>query len=331
MIPLVITTKALTKTFVTKTKQPGLKGSIQAIFKPAVMHVHAVRGIDLRVERGEVVAFIGPNGAGKSTTIKMLTGILHPTAGEATVLGFTPWEHREKLSYRIGSVFGQKSQLWYHLPPIDTFNLLGKIYEMDRVEQAKRHDFLVEAFEIGDLMNIPVRKLSLGQRMRCEIAASLLHKPEVIFLDEPTIGLDVVARQRVRQTLKQWNDQENATIFLTSHDVGDIEHLAGRVVIINHGQIVLDDQVKNLKYHYLRKKIVDLRFSAAPPKLDIAGVKILKSKGTGLKLEVDTGIAGIDGVISAILKQGEVQDISISDPPLEDIIADIFTAKEEGA
>ena len=192
------------------------------------------------------MAFIGPNGAGKSTTIKMLTGILHPTSGEATVLGLTPWKDRERLSYKIGSVFGQKSQLWYHLPPIDTFNLLGKIYEMDQSEQIKRRDFLVETFEIGDLMKTPVRKLSLGQRMRCEIAASLLHKPEVIFLDEPTIGLDVVARQNVRQTLKQWNDQEKATIFLTSHDVGDIEYLAGRVVIINHGQIVLDDQVKTL-------------------------------------------------------------------------------------
>ena len=147
-------------------------------------------------------------------------------------------EHREKLSYKIGSVFGQKSQLWYHLPPIDTFNLLGKIYEIDRAEQAKRHDFLVEAFEIGDLMNIPVRKLSLGQRMRCEIAASLLHKPEVIFLDEPTIDYRGRPPEGTPNPYTV-NDQENATIFLTSHDVGDIEHLAGRVVIINHGQIVL--------------------------------------------------------------------------------------------
>jgi ABC-2 type transport system ATP-binding protein len=331
VIPSVIATKDLTKTFTTKIKEPGLKGSVQAIIRPATLDVHAVKGIDLHVERGEVVAFIGPNGAGKSTTIKMLTGILHPTRGEATVLGLTPWKDRERLSYKIGSVFGQKSQLWYHLPPIDTFNLLGKIYEMDQSEQAKRRDFLVEAFEIGDLVKIPVRKLSLGQRMRCEIAASLLHKPEVIFLDEPTIGLDVVARQNVRQTLKQWNDQEEATIFLTSHDVGDIERLADRVVIINHGQIVLDDQVKNLKYHYLRKKIVDLRFSATPPELNIAGVSVLKSRDTGLKLEVDTGIASIDWVISSILRECEVQDISISDPPLEDIIATIFTAKEEGA
>lgn len=326
---MVITTEALTKTFATKIKEPGFKGSMQAIFCPTSLDVHAVRGIDLQVERGEVVAFIGPNGAGKSTTIKMLTGILHPTGGEATVLGLTPWKHREQLAYRIGSVFGQKSQLWYHLPPADTFNLLGRIYEMDPAEQSKRRNFLVEAFQIGDLMRIPVRKLSLGQRMRCEIAASLLHRPEVIFLDEPTIGLDVVARQNVRQTLKQWNDQEDTTIFLTSHDVGDIEHLAERVIIVNHGQIVLDDRTKNLKYRYLRKKIIDLRL-ATPLEFSMAGVKLLKSKGTGLKLEVDTGVSGIDRVISAILSEREVQDISISDPPLEDTIAAIFTAREEG-
>ncbi len=331
MIPLVITTKGLRKTFTTKTKEPGLKGSVRAMFNPHTVDIHAVRGIDLQVERGEVVAFIGPNGAGKSTTIKMLTGILHPTSGEATVLDSVPWRDREQLSYRIGSVFGQKSQLWYHLPPIDTFNLLAKIYEMDSAEQAKRRDFLVEAFEIGDLMKIPVRKLSLGQRMRCEIAASLLHEPEVIFLDEPTIGLDVVARQNVRQTLKRWNDQEETTVFLTSHDVGDIEYLAGRVIIINHGQVVLDDNVKNLKRRYLRKKIVDLRLGCTPPELNIAGVTVLKSKGLGMKLEVDTHVTGIDRAVSSILAECEIQDIVISDPPLEDIIAAIYTAKEEGA
>jgi len=163
--------------------------------------------------------------------------------------------------------------------------------------------------------------------MRCEIAASLLHKPEVVFLDEPTIGLDVVARQNVRQTLKKWNDQENITVFLTSHDVGDIEYLADRVIIINHGQVVLDDKVKNLRYRYLHKKVIDLRVSHAVTDLDVAGVKVLKAKETGMKLEVDTRVQGIDEVIAAILRECEVQDISISDLPLEDIIAAIYTGK----
>lgn len=324
---MAILTRALKKTFITKTKEQGLRGSLRAIMRPNLVEVQAVKGIDLEVSRGEVVAFIGPNGAGKSTTIKMLTGILHPTSGEATVLGYVPWRDREKLSYKIGSVFGQKSQLWYHLPPVDTFNLLSKIYEMEWSEHLRRREFLVDAFEIGEFMNIPVRKLSLGQRMRCEIAASLLHKPEVVFLDEPTIGLDVVARQNVRKTLKKWNDQENMTVFLTSHDVGDIEYLADRVIIINNGQVVLDDRVKNLKYRYLHKKVIDLRISHAVKDFAIAGVQVLKAKETGMKLEVDTRVQGIDEVIAAILKECEVQDISISDPPLEDIITAIYTGK----
>jgi ABC-2 type transport system ATP-binding protein len=324
----VISAKGLTKVFRTVTKKPGLKGSIENIFRPEVREIHAVKGIDLEVERGEVVAFIGPNGAGKSTTIKMLTGILFPTSGDADVLGYVPWRDRERLSYKIGSVFGQKSQLWYHLPPSDTFNLLAKIYEMDRAEHEKRRDFLVQAFEIGPFLSQPVRKLSLGQRMRCEIAASLLHGPEVIFLDEPTIGLDVVARQNVRQTLKKWNDQEEATVFLTSHDVGDIEYLADRVIIINHGQIVLDDKVKNLKYHYLNKKIVDLRVAGEVRPPDIKGVKVLKQAAAGLKLEVDTEVQNINTAVATILKECEVQDITISDRPLEDIIAAIYQREE---
>jgi ABC-2 type transport system ATP-binding protein len=323
-----IETRSLSKTFVTKTKDPGLRGSVKAMFRPEVLEVQAVRGIDLHVDKGEVVAFIGPNGAGKSTTIKMLTGILHPSSGEANVLGYVPWRDRERLSFRIGSVFGQKSQLWYHLPPSDTFNLLASIYEMDRSAYEERREFLIDSFEIEDLMKVPVRKMSLGQRMRCEIAASLLHGPEVIFLDEPTIGLDVVARQNVRQTLKKWNDQEKATVFLTSHDVGDIEYLADRVIIINHGQVVLDDAVNNLKYRYLNKKVVDLRLAHPCPELRIAGVTVSKAKDTGMKLEVDTGVCAIDEVISQILRDCEVLDISISDPPLEDIIAAIYTAEE---
>jgi ABC-2 type transport system ATP-binding protein len=323
-----IVTNALAKTFLTKTKEPGLRGSVKAVFHPDILEVRAVRGIDLTIETGEVIAFIGPNGAGKSTTIKMLTGILYPTSGDASVLGYTPWRDREKLSYRIGSVFGQKSQLWYHLPPIDTFNLLASIYEMDRGSYVARRDFLVDAFEIGEFIKIPVRKLSLGQRMRCEIAASLLHGPEVIFLDEPTIGLDVVARQNVRQTLKKWNDQEKTTVFLTSRDVGDIEYLADRVIIINHGQVVLDDRVKNLKYRYMKKKVVDLRLAQRAPEMSMAGVTVLKSRDAGLKLEIDTSLCAIDKVISAILKECEVLDISISDPPLEDTIAAIYKGRE---
>ena len=228
----------LSKTFVTKRKAAGLGGSLRAMIRPNYQTVEAVRGITFKLESGERLGLIGPNGAGKSTTIKMLTGILFPSDGEASVLGYTPWKQRRQLAYHIGTVFGQRPQLWYHLPAIDTFSLFGKIYELDDKDVEKRIGFLSEAFEIGDLLETPVRKLSLGQRMRCEIAASLIHNPKLILLDEPSIGLDVVAKQRIRDTIRRMSEMENVGVLLTSHDAGDLEALCKRVIIINHGQIV---------------------------------------------------------------------------------------------
>lgn len=320
----VIETQRLRKVFRTRTREPGVTGSIRSFFSPRTTEVEAVKGLDLVVERGEVVAFIGPNGAGKSTTIKMLTGILFPSSGMARVLGYVPWLDREKLSFKIGSVFGQKSQLWYHLPPLDTFNLLARIYEMDASEYRKNRDYLVSLFQIEEFLKTPVRKLSLGQRMRCEVAASLLHGPEVVFLDEPTIGLDVLARQNLRRVLKQWNREMKATVFLTSHDVGDIEQLADRVVIINRGEMVLDTTVKSLKHRYLHRKVIDLKLGQEAPEITRPGVLTVKVKGQGLKLEVDTRSAGIDQVLSDVLREYEVLDITISDPPLEEIIGEIY-------
>ncbi|MBD0303260.1 MAG: ATP-binding cassette domain-containing protein, partial [Tolypothrix sp. T3-bin4] len=198
----------------------------------------AVDDITLSVPNGQAIAFIGPNGAGKSTTIKMLTGILYPTSGQATLLGLNPWKNRRELAYQIGVVFGQRSQLWYHLPPRDTLELLARIYNLDRKEYIKRRDVLVERFDLKPFWYTPVRKLSLGQRMRAEVAASLLHRPRLLFLDEPTIGLDVIARQELRDLIREWNRNEGITVFLTSHDAGDIERVAQRVVVINHGRVV---------------------------------------------------------------------------------------------
>src|SRR5512143_4148443 len=186
-----ITVSHLQKTFQSKHKAAGLRGSLRALFRPQYTQVQAVRDLSFEMDSGELLGFIGPNGAGKSTTLKILTGILYPSGGEACVLGYTPWKERQKLAYHIGTVFGQRPQLWYHLPAIDTFMLFGKIYEMDDRETKKRIAFLAEAFEMQDLLETPVRKLSLGQRMRCEVAASLLHRPKLLLLDEPSIGLDV--------------------------------------------------------------------------------------------------------------------------------------------
>lgn len=302
------------------------KGSF---FNRTTVEVPAVHGIDLSVKEGESVAFIGPNGAGKSTTIKILTGIMRPTSGSAQVLGLTPWCDRSRLAHKIGAVFGQRSQLWYHLPPQDSFELLARIYNLPKADFAKRRDMLIERFSLSEFLYTPVRKLSLGQRMRAEIAASLLHAPRVIFLDEPTIGLDVIARQELRDLIREWNRDEGITVFLTSHDAGDIESVARRVIVVNHGRVVLDDDVATVRRKLLGTKIIEAKFQDQPLSLVMHGVKVLNHTGYTMKLEVDTDKVNIDHVTHAILSAGRVLDITIEDPPLEDVIAHIYSNAHE--
>jgi ABC-2 type transport system ATP-binding protein len=328
----IIQVDRLQKSFRIPRRPEGGIARLRSLFRPEYVTQEAVRSISFAVEKGEALAFIGPNGAGKSTTIKMLTGILHPTSGSATVLGLTPWWDRQKLAFRIGSVFGQKSQLWLHLPPVDTFNLLARIYELDWSAYLKRRSELIELFELEPFLHSPARKLSLGQRMRCEIAASLLHKPEIIFLDEPTIGLDPVAKAAIRDLIRRANKEEGVTVFLTSHDAGDIEQLCKRVIIINKGQVVLDDSVSEMRRSFMQRREVSLKlgvpFDGAPfPD----GVEVLKAKGYGVKLSVDTNKVGIDAVVSTILQRYPVQDLTIEYEPLEDVIAAIYRGRGEGA
>jgi ABC-2 type transport system ATP-binding protein len=319
-----IQVRQLTKTFVTREKQPGLRGSIRTLFRPVRRETQAVKEITFDVEVGERLAFIGPNGAGKSTTIKMLVGILYPTSGQAQVLGKTPWRERKRLAYEIGAVFGQKSQLWYHLPPADSFDLLSRIYELDQAAYRQRLAYLVELFEIGGYLQVPVRKLSLGERMRCEVAASLLHRPRILFLDEPTIGLDVVVKQRIRDLILELNQQEGVTIFLTSHDAGDVEVLCKRAMVINHGEVIYDGRVSTLKRDYISTKTISLKLGETWQGFDSPGVQVLKHKGYGVKLEVDTGIVPIKDVVGQLLAQYAVVDINVDNPPMEQIIARIY-------
>ncbi len=315
----------LQKTFQTKRKAAGLGGSVRSLFKPQYSSIEAVRRLTFQMEAGELLGFIGPNGAGKSTTIKMLTGILHPSSGDAKVLGYIPWKERQQLAYHIGTVFGQRPQLWYHLPAIDTFRLFGKIFEMEDSETDKRIGFLSEAFEIGDLLETPVRKLSLGQRMRCEVAASLLHHPKLILLDEPSIGLDVVAKQHIRDAIREMAQVENVGVLLTSHDAGDLEALCKRVIVINHGRIVYEDKVSNLKRKFLTSKLVEVRYADEVSKsFSIEGVEILKVGHYGVKLRFDIHKTPVERVLAHVTEAGSVVDITISDPPLEEVIAKIY-------
>ena len=319
----IIEVKKLSKNFKIKIKEKGLKGSLKSIIKPKYKTIKAVKNISFEVEKGEMIAFIGPNGAGKSTTIKMLTGILYPDSGEIKVLDIDPKRARKKLAYQIGTVFGQKEQLWTHLTPYDNFKFFGAIYDIPENIVEKKIEELKMLFELDEFINTPVRNLSLGQRIRCEIVASLIHEPKVLFLDEPTIGLDPVVKENIRTLIKRMNKEFKTTVFLTSHDVSDIEKLCKRVIIINNGQIVLDDSMENLKYHYLNKKIVEAKMKEKVNLDNEDGITILKDKGYNLKIEVDTSKKSVADALK-LLNPDNIIDINISNIPLEEIISNIY-------
>lgn len=323
-----IEVKKLSKTFKVKLKEKGLKGSLKSMIKPKYKTIKAVKDISFEVEKGEIIAFIGPNGAGKSTTIKMLSGILYPNSGSIKVLDIDPKEDRKKLAYQIGTVFGQKEQLWTHLTPYDNFKFFGAIYDIPESRVEKKIEELKMLFELDEFINTPVRNLSLGQRIRCEIVVSLIHEPKILILDEPTIGLDPVVKENIRALIKRMNKEYKTTIFLTSHDVGDIEKLCKRVIIINNGQIVLDDSMENLKYHYLNKKIVEAKMKERVNLEDEDGITILKDKGYNLKIEVDTQKRSVADAIK-LLNPDNIIDINISNIPLENIISDIYKKEDK--
>lgn len=324
-----ITVNHLSKTFQVKIKEKGLGGSIKSIFHPTYRSINAVDDISFHVEEGEILAFIGPNGAGKSTTIKMLTGILYPNQGAASVMNINPAKKRKQLSYKIGTVFGQKEQLWTHLTPYDNFKFFGAIYDLKDSEAEARIAELIQVFELAEFINTPVKNLSLGQRIRCEIVASLIHRPQILFLDEPTIGLDPVVKENIRALIKKMNKEYQTTIFLTSHDIGDIEKLCKRIIIVNHGRIVLDDSMEKIKYHYLGKKIVDVKMRELTDLSDEDGITVIKSKGNQVKLEVDTTKRNISDALK-LIDADNILDINISNIPLENIITAIYKENRQG-
>lgn len=311
-----ITAAELTRTFTTGRRSSRRK-------------VEAVAGISFEVAHGERLAFIGPNGAGKSTSIKMLTGILHPTAGMASVLGFVPWRERRELTARIGTLFGQRSQLWQELSPRASYRMLGAIFGLsdDRVE--RRLGQLGELLDAGDLFDEPVRTLSLGQRMRCELTACMLHEPELLFLDEPTIGLDLLGKQLFRDLLVTLNDEIGTTVFLTSHDVADIERVADRAIVVNHGAIIYDAAVSAMRRSLLATKRIEVGFDLPVDEGRIAevvgaGVEVSMPTAESAHLDVPTGELPVGEVLHRVLGELPVADLSVIDPPLEQVIAEIY-------
>jgi ABC-2 type transport system ATP-binding protein len=320
-----IIVKNLTKKFEFPVKNQAA-GWWQNLFFPEKKEVTAVDNISFTVDEGECLAFIGPNGAGKSTTIKMLTGILFPSGGKATILGLDPVNDRKKLAYKIGTVFGQRSQLLPNLPLTDSLEFFGVMYDMSDDQIKKRVKELTEIFDLDSFADQPVRKLSLGQRMRAEVAASLIHKPKIIFLDEPTIGLDIVAKRNLRSLLLKINQLEKTTIFLTSHDVGDIEFLCNRTIIISQGVIVKDMPTEDLGRTFAYEKFIDLipaqEFVNFPELPD--GLKYISKDKNKIVVVVDINKISVQASLQKLLGIFAVEDIDVYDAGLEKVIRHIY-------
>lgn len=321
----IIEVRNLTKKYKYKVKDEK-RGFIYNLFNEKENIIKAVNDISFNVKDGETIAFIGPNGAGKSTTIKMLTGILYPTSGSIKICGLTPIKDRDKLAYNIGTVFGQRSQLLPNLPLTESMEMFGVMYDMDQKQIKKRIKELVELFELQDFINQPVRKLSLGQRMRAEIATSLIHSPKIIFLDEPTIGLDVVSKKNLRDLLKKINQEQNVTIFLTSHDTEDIESICDRCIIINHGNIIIDLPTKTLMSDYIKSKKISINpineLKSYPSLTE--GLTYLVKEKNHVEIDVNNELITTKDAMQFLIDKFDIDDINIENESLESIIRGIY-------
>lgn len=320
-----ITTRKLKKIFKVEKKGSWFINRVKWLFFPKYKEIEAVLWIDLEIEAWEKIAFLWPNWAWKSTTIKMLTWILSRTSWDIDILGFDPEKDRNKLVYHIWAVFWQTSRLWYHLTAKDTFLLFSKIFDIKFDDYQKRLDYLVEEFSIKEFLNTPVRKLSLWQRMRCEIVASLIHKPKIIFLDEPTIWLDILAKQKLRDIVNKINKEENTTIFLTSHDLWDVEEICDRVIIINYWKVIYDWNIKELKKNHIKTKNIKIKFEKNHEKIDFwDDIKILKSNWNYYELQIKNEKNTIGNFLERVSKKYPFEDITITEPSMEDIIKTFY-------
>jgi ABC-2 type transport system ATP-binding protein len=322
----IIRVENLSRQFAMSEGRSGFGGSILNLFSRRHFVKKAIDNICFDVGEGEFVGYVGENGAGKSTTIKILTGILTPTSGRAQVAGIVPYESRAENAKNIGVVFGQRTQLWWDLPARESFDLLRSIYKIDDAVFRKNFDELSDALELGPLLNVPVRKLSLGQRMRCDIAAALLHGPRALFLDEPTIGLDVIAKDQVRKFLRKANKENGATIILTTHDMDDIEALCERIIILDEGKIAYDGPTEKLKDEFAREKLLEVELHDTSPELPaMPKVEVTRREGNRVWLKFSQDDVTAQEVISRILGACAINDISIHEPKVGDIVRNIYS------
>ncbi len=325
-----IKVRGLQKSYRVYQKNEGLWASLTGLFNREYRDVDAVKGIDLDVDQGEFVAFLGPNGAGKTTTLKLLSGVITPTDGEAHVLGHVPWKRENEYRRRFALVMGQKNQLWWDLPAQESFRLHQKIYRIDPAEFIRTRDELVDLLDVRHALGRPVRELSLGERMKMELTAALLHSPEVLFLDEPTIGLDVIAQHNIQKFLKHYQEERKITILLTSHYMKDVAALCQRVVIIAQGEIVHDGSLDDIVDRFSGHKVLSLQFADERMPSDLARYgEVLEVVAPKAKIRVER--SSIAEVLSSVLSSYSIEDISVEDPPLEEVIADMFklTAKQQ--
>ncbi|MGO4545697.1 ATP-binding cassette domain-containing protein [Paenibacillus sp. 2TAB23] len=319
-----IIVKDLSKAYQVAKRSSGVKEAMKALFKREYKVVEALNDISFTIEPGEIVGYIGPNGAGKSTTIKVMSGILVPDSGTCTVMGFTPWKDRVQYVKHIGVVFGQRSQLWWDVPVIDSFELLRDIYKVPEQEYQSTLALLTETLELQEIIHMPVRQLSLGQRMRCEIAASLLHSPSVLFLDEPTIGLDAVSKIAVRRFIRTINEEKGVTVILTTHDMNDIEALANRIILIGKGKLLYDGSLNAIRSQFGTLKTMTVVYSHHADPLKVEGAVIEAWSPERAVLSVDTAQTVISEVLISLSQQVEILDVAIDTLPIEDMIIQLY-------
>jgi ABC-2 type transport system ATP-binding protein len=318
----------LTKVFKVQQKDPGLRGSIKALFVPKYISKVAVNQVSFNIQPGEMVGYIGLNGAGKSTTIKMLSGILIPTSGTVQVLGRNPFQERVANARDIGVVFGQRTQMWWDLAFIESLNLIAKIYDIHPVRYKELMARFARELDVNELLKIPVRNMSLGQRMRAELVATLIHEPKVIYLDEPTIGLDLIVKENIRKFIKNENQTSGNTIILTTHDLGDIEELCSRVIIIDNGQLIYDGAISKIKARFGKIREVSFEVSSTAVPLNLpAGAEISTVEPNRVSLKFDNSMVSASQVVASVMNQLEINDFSLSEPNLATVIKHIYNGE----